>query len=175
FEFLRNEALNSRNLFATTGPKPRFRRNQYGFAFGGPIQRNKTFFFADYQGTRLQTGTIRTSTVPTSLQRQGIFGTPILDPTTTQNTANGLVRDRFLNDTIPTIRIDPAALAVVNRYPLPNVFTGGREATANNYIRVGNETTDQEQFGIRVDHNLNLNNRLFGRYEYFRDFSRPVA
>jgi len=47
FEFLRNEAINARNLFATTGPKPRFRRNQYGFVFGGPIQRNKTFFFAD--------------------------------------------------------------------------------------------------------------------------------
>ena len=59
FEFLRNEAINARNLFATTGPKPRFRRNQYGFVFGGPIQRNKTFFFADYQGTRLQTGTPR--------------------------------------------------------------------------------------------------------------------
>ena len=59
FEFLRNEALNARNLFATTGPKPRFRRNQYGFVVGGPIQRNKTFFFVDYQGTRLQTGTVR--------------------------------------------------------------------------------------------------------------------
>ena len=45
FEFFRNEALNARNLFATTGPKPRFRRNQYGFVFGGPIQKNKTFFF----------------------------------------------------------------------------------------------------------------------------------
>ncbi len=78
FEFFRNEALNARNLFATTGPKPRFRRNQYGFVFGGPIQRNKTFFFVDYQGTRLQTGTVRTSTVPTSLQRQGIFSTPDL-------------------------------------------------------------------------------------------------
>ena len=57
FEFFRNEALNARNLFATTGPKPRFRRNQYGFVLGGPIQKNKTFFFVDYQGTRLQTGT----------------------------------------------------------------------------------------------------------------------
>jgi len=175
FEFLRNEALNARNLFTPTGPKPRFRRNQYGFVFGGPVQKNKTFFFADYQGTRLQTGIIRTSTVPTSLQRQGIFSTPIFDPRTTQNTPNGFTRDRFLNDTIPLNQADPAALAVLNRYPLPNVFTGGREATANNFIRVGSETTNQEQFGIRVDHNLNVNNRLFGRYEYFRDDSRPIA
>src|SRR5262249_35631996 len=77
FEFFRNEALNARNLFATTGPRPRFRRNQYGFVLGGPIQRNKTFFFVDYQGTRLQTGTVRTSTVPTTLQRRGVFGAPI--------------------------------------------------------------------------------------------------
>src|SRR5262249_40985595 len=76
---------------------------------------------------------------------------------------------------IPGNRIDPAAAAVLNRYPLPNVFTGGREATANNFIRVGNETTNQEQFGIRLDHNLNQNNRLFGRYEYFRDDSVPLA
>jgi hypothetical protein len=56
FEFLRNEKLNARNLFATTGPKPRFRRNQYGFVLGGPVQKNRTFFFGDWQGTRLNTG-----------------------------------------------------------------------------------------------------------------------
>src|SRR4026209_337324 len=93
FEFFRNEALDARNLFATTGPRPRFRRNQYGFVFVGPIQRNKTFFFAEYQGTRLQTGTVRTSTVPTTLQRQGIFSTPIYDPGSTRQTTTGFVRD----------------------------------------------------------------------------------
>jgi hypothetical protein len=175
FEFLRNEALNARNLFAPAGPKPRFRRNQYGFVLGGPVRKNKTFFFADYQGTRLQTGTVRTSTVPTSLERQGIFGSPIFDPLSTQNTASGYSRARFPNDTVPLNRFDPAAAAVLNRYPFPNVFTGGREATANNFIRVGNENTNQEQFGIRLDHNLNSRHRFFGRYEYLRDDSRPVT
>jgi hypothetical protein len=175
FEFFRNEALNARNLFATTGPKPRFRRNQYGFILGGPIQRNKTFFFADYQGTRLQTGTVRTSTVPTTLQRQGVFNAPIFDPASTRQTSTGFVRDQFLNNTIPLSRMDPAARAVVERYPLPNVFLNGQEATANNYVRVGNETTNQDQFGIRIDHNLNGNHRLFGRYAWLRDDSRPVT
>ena len=174
FEFLRNEALNSRNLFATTGPKPRFRRNQYGFAFGGPIQRNQTFFFVDYQGTRLQTGTVRTSTVPTSLQRQGIFSTPIYDPTTTRQTGSGLVRDRFANDTIPLTRFDSAVRNVVDRYPTPNVFINGQEAVANNYVLVGNERTGQDQFGVRLDRNLNSTQRIFGRYEYLRDDSHPV-
>jgi hypothetical protein len=54
FEFFRNERRNARNLFATTGPKPRFRRNQYGFVLGGPVQRNRTFFFVDWQGTRAE-------------------------------------------------------------------------------------------------------------------------
>jgi Carboxypeptidase regulatory-like domain len=173
FEFLRNEAINARNLFATTGPKPRFRRNQYGFVFGGPIQRNKTFFFADYQGTRLQVGTPRPSTVPTSLQRQGIFSTPIYDPATTRQVAGAFVRDRFQNDTIPLDRFDPALKAVLDRYPLPNVFVNGQEATANNYVRTANEVTNQDQFGFRLDHELNRNQRIFGRYEYLRDHSLP--
>ena len=173
FEFLRNEAFNARNLFATTGPKPRFRRNQYGFVFGGPLQHTRTFFFADYQGTKLQIGTPRTSTVPTSLQRRGIFTSPIYDPATTRQVNGGYVRDPFLNNTIPVERWDPAAKAVVDRYPLPNVFVNGAEATANNYVRTANETTDQDQFGLRLDHNLNRNQRIFGRYEYLRDQSLP--
>ena len=174
FEFFRNEALNARNLFATTGPKPRFRRNQYGFVFGGPIQKNKTFFFADYQGTNLQVGTPRTSTVPTTLQKQGVFSVPIFDPTTTRQTSSGFVRDQFLNNTIPLTRIDPAVQTLLSRYPAPNVFAAnGQEATSNNFVRVANETTDQQQFGLRVDHNLKSNQRIFGRYEFLRDDSRP--
>ena len=77
FEFFRNEVLNARNLFAQATPsnpqKPRFRRNQFGFVFGGPIDADKTFFFWDYQGTRQDIGRVRISTVPTLLQRQGIF------------------------------------------------------------------------------------------------------
>jgi hypothetical protein len=173
FEFFRNEALNARNLFATTGPKPRFRRNQYGFVVGGPLRRDKTFFFVDYQGTRLQTGTPRTSTVPTSLQRRGIFSNAIYDPATTRLSNGVYVRDPFLNNTIPADRWDAATKAVVDRYPLPNVFINGQEATANNYVRTANETTNQDQFGVRLDHNLNRTQRVFGRYEYLRDHSLP--
>src|SRR5579884_1946175 len=70
FEFFRNEYLNARNYFAQPGPKPEFRRNQYGFTLGGPIRRNRTFFFADWQGTRLRTGITRQSVVPTVAQRR---------------------------------------------------------------------------------------------------------
>src|SRR6185503_6506271 len=113
FEFFRNEALNARNLFATTGAKPRFRRNQYGFILGGPVQKNKTFFFVDWQGTRLDTGVVRTSTVPTSAQKRGVFTQPIFDPRTTRPTAAGYVRDPFPANTIPTTMFDPATRAVM--------------------------------------------------------------
>lgn len=176
FEFFRNEKLNARNLFATAaGPKPRFRRNQYGFVLGGPVQKNKTFFFADWQGTRLNTGVVRTSTVPTSSQRQGIFTNAIFDPATTRRIDGAYLRDAFPGNAIPVSRIDRAAQAVVGRYPAPNVFTAtGAEAVANNYRRTGNDDTAADQFDGRLDRYFGPRHRLFGRYSYLRDDSRPT-
>ena len=74
FEFFRHESLNARNFFASTNPaKPLFRRNQFGGVVGGPIRADHTFFFVDYQGQRQTIGRTAISTVPTLLQRQGIF------------------------------------------------------------------------------------------------------
>src|SRR5204862_5162654 len=106
FEFLRNEALNARNYFAAAGPKPEFRRNQYGLVFGGPIQRNKTFFFVDWQGTRLRTGVPRISSVPTPAQRAGMFSSAIYDPSSPS-------RQQFPGNTIPASRFDSTAAALL--------------------------------------------------------------
>ncbi len=113
FEFLRNEDLNARNYFAQPGPRPEFRRNQYGLTVGGPIRKNKTFFFADWQGTRLRTGTTRQSVVPTLAQRAGVFATTIYDPATSPRTP-------FPNNAIPASRFDPIAQQILQHYPLPN-------------------------------------------------------
>ncbi len=163
FEFFRNEALNARNLFATTGPKPLFRRNQYGFVLGGPLRRNRTFFFTDWQGTRLETGLVRQSTVPTLLDRQGVFRVPIYHPLTGRQNA-------FPGNAIPASRLDPVAVGALDRYPLPT-----SSGTANNYRRTGTETTAQDQFDIRLDHYLNASQRLSGRYTFLRDWSQPVT
>src|SRR6185503_2218551 len=84
FEFLRNETLNARNLFApktaANPKKPVFRRNQFGFVLGGPVVKNKIFYFADYQGTRQQVGRVVTSTVPTLAQRLGNFSSSLGAP-----------------------------------------------------------------------------------------------
>jgi hypothetical protein len=179
FEFFRNEALNARNLFAPAGSaKPVFRRNQFGGTLGGPIQKDKTFFFADYQGTRQEIGKVRTSTVPTLLQRTGIFteavsGKPpqIYDPATTQAVSGGkFMRQQFTNNTIPGDRIDKTASILLDRYPNPT-----SSGTANNYTRVGNEGATQDQADGRIDHRLSTRDQIFGRYSYMRDFSTPVS
>ncbi len=175
FEFFRNEKLNARNLFATTGAKPRFRRNQYGFVLGGPIQKNKTFFFIDWQGTRFDQGVVRTSTVPTTAQKNGIFSGAIYDPRTTVQTPGSYGRTQFAGNRIPLTLVDPATLAVLNRYPTPNVFTGGNEATANNYRRVGTDKTAQDQFDTRIDRYFGTKQKIFARYAYLRDDSSPAT
>ena len=162
FEFFRNEALNARNLFAQPGPKPLFRRNQYGFTLGGPIQKDKTFFFVDWQGTRLRTGVTRFSVVPTLAQRSGVFTQPIFDPATSPRT-------QFPNNTIPLDRFDAVGASVLAHYPLPNV------SGANNYVRTATEPDNQDQADIRLDRYFGDKHRLFGRYTYFRDDDTPVT
>ena len=163
FEFIRNEDLNARNYFAQPGPKPEFRRNQYGLTVGGPIRKNKTFFFADWQGTRLLTGLTRFSTVPTAAQRGGVFTAAVYDPTTSPRTP-------FPNNAIPISRFDPIATQILQHYPVPNLA-----GTANNFVRTAVEPDSQDQFDGRVDHVFNAKHRIFGRYSYLRDDDNPVA
>lgn len=162
FEFFRNEALNARNFFAQPGPAPLFRRNQYGGTLGGPIQSNRTFFFVDWQGTRLRTGITRFSVVPTLAQRQGLFTEAIFDPATAPRT-------QFPNNTIPASRLDPVGLQVLQHYPLPDV------AGANNFVRTATEPDNQDQADFRVDRYFGEKHRLFGRYTFFRDDDTPVT
>ena len=161
FEFIRNEDWNARNYFAPAGPRPEFRRNQYGLTVGGPIQKNKTFFFADWQGTRLRTGITRQSVVPTLAQRNGVFTATVYDPATAP-------RVPFPKNTIPASRIDTFALQVLQHYPMPNAIA------ANNYVFTGVEPDNQDQFDGRLDHVFNDKHRAFVRYSYLRDHDTPV-
>ena len=181
FGFFRHEALNARNAFAPQGagePNPRFRRQQYGAVLGGPLQRNRTFFFLAYQGLRQEVARVRISTVPTALQRRGVFSEPvaggvpaIYDPATTVGLAGGgFSRQPFADNTIPGARIDPVALGLLQRYPLPNL-----DGTANNYQRIGLEHQSQEQFSLRLDHRFTPGTRGLLRGVTATDRVLPVA
>ena len=163
FEFFRNEDLNARNFFAQPGPNPEFRRNQYGLAVGGPIQKNKTFYFADWQGTRLRTGITRFSTVPTDAQRSGVFTTAIKDPDSNFQT-------NFQNNTIPQTQFDPIAKQILAHYPHANL-----PGSANNFVRTAVEPDNQDQFDGRIDHNISERHRVFARYSHFQDDDTPVT
>ncbi len=178
FEFFRHEGLNARNFFASSlAAKQQVRRQQFGGVLGGPIRRDRTFFFVDYQGQRQSIGRTVISTVPTLLQRQGVFTEPvggrvpaIYDPATTApNGAGGFTRAPFAGNAIPGDRIDPVALALLQRYPLPT-----SSGTANNYRRTDVESDDQDQVDLRIDHRFSAD-QLFARLTYFRDSFVPVT
>ncbi len=171
FEFFRNEDLNARNYFSTTGPRPEYRRNLYGGTLGGPVLRDKLFFFGDYQGIKALIGRTVISTVPTLAERAGNFAgvAKIYDPTTTQVVGGKYLRTEFPGDVINK-PLDPAAAALLALFPVPTVA-----GAANNYSRTGNDADHQNQFDFRVDGAYRTRDRAFGRYSYFSDVEQPVT
>ncbi|MEO8128588.1 MAG: TonB-dependent receptor, partial [Bryobacteraceae bacterium] len=166
FEFLRNEKLDAKNFFARSDVgKPPFKLNQYGASLGGPIRRNKTFFFADYEGYREIFGDTQVQTVPVAQIRtgdfRGVVANGIYDPLTTRaNPAGGAaIRDRFPNDTIPANRFDKIGAALVNLWPLPQVA-----GLANNFVAYPIKRSSLHRADGRVDHQLSPKDTLFFRF-----------
>ena len=162
FEFLRNTKLNARNFFQLR--RPPFKLNQFGGTVGGPIRRDRTFFFASYQRTARRSAPSSTLiTTPDEFQRQGDFSrisNPIVDP---------LTRAVFPGNRIPAARIDRIASEVVRRFvPLPN--------RGAQYDSLQNQDLDDHQYLVKVDHALSAKNNLSARwFDDFNDFQRPTG
>ncbi len=162
YEFLRNEKLDATNFFSVGRPKPEYRQNQFGGTLGGPILRDRTFFFLSYEGTRIRQGQSSTTTVPVQALRDGDFtgARTIYDWQTTRLDASGqYVRDPFPGNRIPANRFDPVAKAVINLYPLPN-----QPGRVNNFYYSPVASDDNDQIDTRFDHNFSATQRLFARY-----------
>ena len=167
FEFHRNAALDARNFFASASePEPKYIRNQFGGSLGGPIKRDRTFFFADYEGTRSREGITRITNVPTAAERSGnfsqsLFGIPT-NPFTGQPFDNGIIPEFFINSVGRTI----AAL-----YPLPN-----RDVPFQNFVSSPTLRDDNDSFDVRVDHSLTDRADLTFRYSFGeRDLFEPFT
>jgi carboxypeptidase family protein/TonB-dependent receptor-like protein len=156
YEFLRNDVFDARNFFDPE-QKPPYRQNQFGATSGGPLKRNSTFYFLGYEGRRVRQSLTQRFSVPSIKTRNGDFSglAAIYDPSTTVAAGN---RQPFQGNSIPKERLDPAALAFIQKLPLPNL-----PGEIQNYIATPVLRSDDDQASVRLDHHLKQSDTLFTR------------
>ena len=191
YEYLRNRSLNANTFFnnrAGVG-RPAFTQNQFGATAGGPIRKDKTFFFGGYEGFRLRQGSSYVFSVPTDAMRTGNFSDfrngsgamiPIFDPLTTCGRLGNadcpggtITRTPFPGNVIPDSRMDRAARAMVPLWGRAN--SAGLPFTAvNNFTANASVGGDQNQYNGRVDHSVSDKQRVFTRYTYWSNLNLPI-
>src|SRR5207248_3295905 len=140
FEFLRNSKLDATPYFQPPGGAALFIQNQFGATFGGPIVKDRTFFFGSWQSSREGNAAPQIASVPTADQRRGVFPSRINDPSTGA---------AFPNNTIPQNRWDPVAAKLLALYPLPTL-----PGLVNNYSYNPKEIVNADTYNIKVDHHF---------------------
>jgi len=163
FEFHGDQHLNARNFFQQAGTaKPLSIYNNFGASLGGPIVKNKMFYFVSYDGTRQRTAAPGFYSVPTVDQRAGNFAgynTLIYDPKT--GNADGTGRTPFPGNEIPGDRLDKIALKLQSYYPLPNV---PGNATLNNYYASGGPILSRNYLDTKINLTVNDKESVWGKY-----------
>ena len=185
FEFLRNDKLDANGFFNNQltpdagqdhAPRQPLRQSQFGGTIGGPILKDKFFFFGDYQGTRTRAGNSEIYSVPTALERQGNFtqtlpaGVPIYQNALLGTVYPGCDLSNFTSacQVIPNSAIDPVAQKLANLYPLPNrpgLFIPG-VGTFNNYAASGRSLNDVNNFDTRLDFMATQRDTLSFHYSF---------
>lgn len=166
FEYLRNSALDARTFFDyKSAPRrlPNFVQNQFGGTFGGPIRKDKTFFFVDYQGFRQREGRSYITIVPGPAIRNGDFSAtdrPIFDPNTYNAATN--TRQPFPNQMIDPKRFNAAAAKILSFLPLPNgpVLAQGQGL----FFSSASRQSDQYNYDIKINHTISERDSLAGRW-----------
>jgi hypothetical protein len=169
YEFLRNQALDSRNFFDTTGVRPPLKQNQFGFTLGGPVLlpklysgRDRTFFFGAYEGTRVRRTSTFTTLVPTAAMRNGDFSalrTAVNDPAAMRldpTAPGGVVRTPFPGNMIPADRFASQSTFFLPMYPAAN--------SGDSYLYTPGRTNDNERFDVRIDHRVSNAGSLNASY-----------
>ena len=183
YEFLRNKVLNSNEYFykqselagGKANTPPPYVQNQFGFNVGGPIIKDKTFFFVSWEQFRLRTGQVVTTTVPLPAFRTGDFsallaqGIQLYDPYTV-NPATGL-RSAYVNNQVPAAEFSKAATTLWDKYFVAPTNPG---ATINNFTSASSSGGNNTEFVTRIDQNITDKTRLFGRFSYFGLLDLPT-
>jgi len=198
YEFVRSNTFDART-FTDPSNIPHLAQNEFGASVGGPIRKNSTFFFANWEGFRLSNGLAQIETVPTAMEQMGDFsqsGVTIYDPSTSHANPNynsslpisptnpAVLRNPFPNDVVPAGRISSVATGALAHVPLPNMDSGmmgmgsmtpgvGTGPDANNYLDLRNNRNFSNQGTLRIDQNLPHGDALFARYSFGqeRDFT----
>jgi hypothetical protein len=162
YEYFRNDIFDARNFFQNTGNKPELRQNQYGASVGGPIFRDRTFFYFDYEGLRQVTGVTDTGTVPTLAEWNNI------------NSQNGGSPQALLtaNNGTAGLPINPIMLNYLRLFPRPTCGDAplpaclGGNSLASNFTISPNKTQNANTYDARIDHKFNDRNLVFARFAY---------
>lgn len=173
YEFLRNNSFDARNAFAIRRLPLRY--NQFGGAIGGPIIKNRTFGFFNWEEYRLRQSTPRIVSTPIDPWRRGDYSDlrnangvaiPVFDPATTRNNPNGagLIRDAFPGNVVPQARFDPITRKMVDFWPAPNRTPSNAFTFAQNFEDSALSRVDWGQKNMRVDHRFNDLHTIFFRY-----------
>jgi hypothetical protein len=161
FEFVRNNVFDAKNFFdAASAPIPAFRQNQYGASVGGPVRRNKTFFFVSYEGEEIRKALTQIFSVPTAAMRIGNFaGQPtIYQPTEIA----GAARAPYPNNAIPASQLDGIAMALLTNIPLPNL-----PGITQNLLATESQRVSGNNASARLDHQFGASDTAFARASIF--------
>lgn len=159
YNFVRNQFFDARNDF-NSGPQPEYNRNDYGLSVGGPVLKDKAFFFFAWEDEKIKESTITSNTIPTAAMRQGNFSalsTPIYDPMTYNSTTN--TRQPFSGNIIPSNRFDPVALKFLSSFPAPQ-----NANLSQNYTFVSPNDEDLDRINTREDYQLSKEDQLSVMY-----------
>lgn len=179
YEYVRNQLFDANDFFSDRNHlrKPENNQNQYGANLGGPIMKNRLFFFFEYDGTRIKQAVSRISTVPLPNERIGDFSPAtaaqvgvkyptIYDPLTCSTPYSGTGCQPFADNKIPSSRIDSTMKKLMALFPLPNTTSPGSPADIHNYVRNALLTDFDDEYDARVDWDPSQNDSLFIRFNY---------